>query len=531
MQNTHDVAALAALTKQMRREVIEMITEAKSGHPGGSLSAAEIVATLFFDVMRHDPANPKWPDRDRFILSKGHCCPILYAVMAECGYCPKDQLNTLRKLGSIYQGHPDVRFLPALEASTGSLGQGLSLANGMGLAARLDQRPSRTYVVFGDGEIQEGQIWEAAMFASYNHLDNLVAIVDYNRIQLDGFVKDILDLEPLVAKWQSFGWHVIELDGHDIAALQRAFAEAASVKAKPTCLIAHTIKGKGVSFMENNPKFHATFARSDRNDRGRFTLSKGTAARSTTRSLRRRHGVRRTCCGDPGPCREEASRTRQPARGLRPYGIQNLRDEPEYCGLPLDIEVDDCRLVIGGKGGFIRRDRAQGLAILKQQRAKGLAGRIERGRLSRVQSKLLHQLIFKCLDRGGAVIQARDIEQDEAKIAGLRERRYRRRRRKWRSLRRGGLCKADARNHQGGENYVTHISPISEYNYWLGAATQRRTPSNEDCPPTLTVRFESTTFWPAGNPLGSTQAGVPGGIGGTVKFTWYSPTYPGVAPA
>ena len=256
MQKTSNPAELAAICKRMRRELIEMITAAKSGHPGGSLSATEIVVTLFFDVLRHDPANPKWKDRDRFILSKGHCCPILYAVMAECGYCPKDQLMTLRKLGSIYQGHPDVRFLPTLEASTGSLGEGLSLGIGMALAARLDHSPSRSYVVLGDGEIQEGQIWEAAMFGSFHKVDNLVAIVDYNRIQLDGFVKDILDLEPLADKWRGFGWHVIELDGHDIAALQRAFAEAATVKGKPTVLIAHTIKGKGVSFMENNPKFH-----------------------------------------------------------------------------------------------------------------------------------------------------------------------------------------------------------------------------------------------------------------------------------
>jgi transketolase len=256
MQKTHDPAELAEIAKRMRRAVIEMITEAKSGHPGGSLSAAEIVVTLFFDVMRHDPANPKWKDRDRFILSKGHACPILYAVMAECGYCPKDQLNTLRKLGSMYQGHPDVRFLPALEASTGSLGQGLSLAIGMGLAARLDQSPSRTYVVLGDGESQEGQIWEAAMFGPNHHLDNVVAIVDYNGIQLDGFVKDIMDLEPLPEKWRSFGWHAIELNGHDIPALQKAFTEAATVKGRPTVIIAHTIKGKGVSFMENNPKFH-----------------------------------------------------------------------------------------------------------------------------------------------------------------------------------------------------------------------------------------------------------------------------------
>jgi len=256
MRKIHDPQELAAITKRMRRTVIEMITEAKSGHPGGSLSAAEIVVTLFFDVMNHDPANPKWPDRDRFLLSKGHCCPILYAVMAEFGYSPKDKLNTLRKLGSVYQGHPDVRFLPTLEASTGSLGQGVSLATGMGLAARLDARPSRTYVVLGDGEIQEGQIWEAAMAAGSYKLDNIVAIVDSNKIQLDGFVKDIMPLDPLVEKWKRFDWHVIEIDGHDIPSLQRAFAEAAATKGMPTCIVANTIKGKGVSFMENNPKFH-----------------------------------------------------------------------------------------------------------------------------------------------------------------------------------------------------------------------------------------------------------------------------------
>src|SRR5260370_93744 len=172
MRKTSNVAELAALAKSMRRQVIEMITAAKSGHPGGPLSAVEILVTLFFDVMRHDPSNPKWKDRDHFILSKGHCCPILYSVMAECGYCPQDQLNTLRKLGSIYQGHPDVRFLPSLEASTGSLGQGLSLAIGMGLAARLDQRPSRTYVVPRDGQNQQGPVCESAMVASCPQEDN-----------------------------------------------------------------------------------------------------------------------------------------------------------------------------------------------------------------------------------------------------------------------------------------------------------------------------------------------------------------------
>ncbi len=256
MKKTSNVEELQAVCRQIRRDIITMITAAKSGHPGGSLSAVEILTTLFFDVMKHDPANPKWPDRDRFILSKGHACPVLYSMFAECGYTPKDKLNTLRKLGSIYQGHPDVRFIPALEASTGSLGQGLSLGIGMALAARLNGSPSRTFVVLGDGESQEGQIWEAAMFAPFHKIDNLVCIVDYNKIQLDGFVKDILDLSPLAGKWRSFGWHAIELDGHSITALQSAFAEAGEIKGKPTVLIANTIKGKGVSFMENNPKYH-----------------------------------------------------------------------------------------------------------------------------------------------------------------------------------------------------------------------------------------------------------------------------------
>jgi transketolase len=256
MERTKDPAALASICKQIRRHIITMTGAAKSGHPGGSLSAVEIVVTLYWDVMSHDPARPDWPDRDRFILSKGHAAPVLYAVLAECGYTPKETLHTLRKLGSIYQGHPDKRFIPALEASTGSLGEGLSVGIGMALAARLDQRSYRTYVLLGDGEIQEGQIWEAAMFASYHKVDNVCAIVDYNKIQLDGFVKEILDLEPLADKWRAFGWHVIELDGHNIPALQKAFAEAAATKEKPTVIIAHTVKGKGVSFMENNPKYH-----------------------------------------------------------------------------------------------------------------------------------------------------------------------------------------------------------------------------------------------------------------------------------
>lgn len=252
------VSELQSLARQIRCEIVEMIGAAKSGHPGGSLSAVEILVTLFFDVMRHDPANPTWPDRDRFILSKGHAAPVLYAVLAEAGYTPKPALMSLRKLGSPYQGHPDKRFIPALEASTGSLGVGLSVGLGMALAARLDRRPSRTYVVLGDGEIQEGQIWEAAMFGAFHKVDNLVAIVDYNKIQLDGFVSDIMEIAPVTAKWSAFGWHTIELDGHDLSALRAAFAEAEATKGRPTVIVAHTIKGKGVSFMENNPKFHGT---------------------------------------------------------------------------------------------------------------------------------------------------------------------------------------------------------------------------------------------------------------------------------
>ncbi len=255
---TPSFTELEAISKRVRRSIIEMITAAKSGHPGGSLSAVELLVGLYFDQMKHDPKNPKWPDRDRFILGKGHAAPVLYAVMAEAGYVPKDQLNTLRKMGSIYQGHPDVRFIPALEASTGSLGEGLSVGLGMAFAARLNGSPSRTYVMLGDGEIQEGQIWEAAMFGSFHNLDNIVALLDYNKIQLDGWVKDIMALEPIGDKWRAFGWHTITIDGHNPAEVRSAYIEAAATKNKPTVIIAHTIKGKGVSFMENNPKFHGT---------------------------------------------------------------------------------------------------------------------------------------------------------------------------------------------------------------------------------------------------------------------------------
>jgi transketolase len=256
MQKTSNPQELARIARQIRRHIVTMTGAAKSGHPGGSLSAVDIVVTLYWDVLKHDPANPKWPERDRFILSKGHAAPVLYAALAECGYCPVDQLTTLRALGSMYQGHPDIRFMPVLEASTGSLGQGISLALGMGCGLRLNGASPRVYVMVGDGEIQEGQIWEAAMFGSFHKVDNVCAIVDYNKLQLDGFVKDIMDLEPLAAKWRAFGWHTLEIGGHDIPAIQNAFAEARSTTGKPTVIIAHTVKGKGVSFMENSPKYH-----------------------------------------------------------------------------------------------------------------------------------------------------------------------------------------------------------------------------------------------------------------------------------
>jgi len=248
---------LKRLATRLRIEIIKMIGAAGSGHPGGSLSEVELLATLYFRVLRHNPKNPGWRERDRFILSKGHGCPALYAVMAEAGYIDPALLPTLRKLGSPLQGHPDKRMLPALEASTGSLGQGLSIGIGMALAAQLDKLDYHTFVMVGDGEIQEGQNWEAAMFAPYHKLSNLTLIVDYNHQQLDGFTKDILDVDPLPAKFSSFGWNAVEIDGHNFDEVIPALEKArANTSGKPVAIIANTIKGKGVSFMENNPKWH-----------------------------------------------------------------------------------------------------------------------------------------------------------------------------------------------------------------------------------------------------------------------------------
>jgi transketolase len=247
---------LEKMAKKLRRHVITMIATAGSGHPGGSLSAADIVTALYFKVMRHDPKNPQWPDRDRFVLSKGHAAPILYAALAECGYFPVEELATLRKLDSRLQGHTDRTLTPGVEMSAGSLGQGLSYGIGMALAGRLDKRDYQVYVLLGDGECEEGQVWEAAMFAPHHGVDNLTAIVDHNDLQLDGRVCDIMGIEPLTDKWRAFNWHVLEINGHDMGEILKALKKAREIKGKPTVIIAHTVKGKGVSFMEGNVDFH-----------------------------------------------------------------------------------------------------------------------------------------------------------------------------------------------------------------------------------------------------------------------------------
>jgi len=250
------VKQMEAVAKRLRRHIISMTGRAGSGHPGGSLSAVEIVTALYFKVLRHKPQDPCWADRDRFILSKGHAAPVLYATLAECGYFPVDELVTLRQLDSRLQGHTDRVTTPGVEMSAGALGQGLSFAIGVALAGRLNSQDYRVYVLLGDGECDEGQIWEAAMAAAHFKLDNLVAIVDNNGQQIDGWNRDVMSLDPFNKKWQAFGWHVIEVNGHHLTSLIEAFDRAKLVKGKPAVIIAHTIKGKGVSFMENNPDFH-----------------------------------------------------------------------------------------------------------------------------------------------------------------------------------------------------------------------------------------------------------------------------------
>jgi transketolase len=241
--------------RQFRKEILEMITEAGSGHPGGSLSGVEILISLYYYKMRHKPENPGWPLRDRFIMSKGHASPLLYVVLANCGYFPKEELKTFRKLGSRLQGHVHAG-VPGVELSTGSLGQGFSVGNGIALGAKIRGVNFRVYTLLGDGEIQEGQVWEAAMTAGHHKLDNVCAILDRNGVQENGPVEEIKREEPLADKWRSFGWHVIDVNGHDFEQLIDALDQAETVKGKPIFIIARTVKGKGVSFMEGQAKWH-----------------------------------------------------------------------------------------------------------------------------------------------------------------------------------------------------------------------------------------------------------------------------------
>ena len=241
---------------ELRKDVITMIYEAQSGHPGGSLSAADFVAALYFSEMKVDPKNPKWPDRDRFVLSKGHACPIQYAALAELGFFDKSVLSTLRKEGSILQGHPDMKHIPGVDMSSGSLGQGISAAVGMAIAGKLDNADYRVYTLLGDGEIQEGQVWEASMLAAHRKLDNLVVIVDNNNLQIDGAITEVNSPYPIDKKFEAFNFHVINIDGNDFDQIRAAFKEARETKGMPTAIIAKTVKGKGVSFMENVCDWH-----------------------------------------------------------------------------------------------------------------------------------------------------------------------------------------------------------------------------------------------------------------------------------
>ena len=247
------VQELQKISKKIRVHILNMLSKAGSGHPGGSLSATDLLTALFFCKMNHDSSVPDWVDRDRFVLSKGHACPALYAVLAESGYFDIKELDGLRKFGSILQGHPDMKRVPGIDISSGSLGQGLSVAVGMALSAKVDKKEFRVYAMLGDGEIQEGQIWEAAMAAGHYKTDNLCAILDNNGYQIDGAVSEIMSPNPIPDKWKAFGWHVIAVDGHNMEAILEAYDTAKTLKGKPTIIIAKTIKGKGVSFMEEAP--------------------------------------------------------------------------------------------------------------------------------------------------------------------------------------------------------------------------------------------------------------------------------------
>jgi len=252
------LTSLKEKAKVIRRHIVKMTGAAGSGHPGGSLSAADIVTYLYFKELKIDPNNPEWLERDRFVLSKGHAAPVLYAALAERGFFPVDDLITLRRINSPLQGHPDMKRVKGVEMSTGSLGTGFSTSVGMALAARMDQRNNYIFVMLGDGEIQEGQVWEAAMSAAHYKLENLIAFLDYNGLQIDGPVSEVLSPEPLPEKWRAFGWEVLEISGHDFEEIENAIARAKEIKGKPTMIIAKTIKGKGVSFMENEAGWHGS---------------------------------------------------------------------------------------------------------------------------------------------------------------------------------------------------------------------------------------------------------------------------------
>lgn len=247
---------LELVAYKIRRHVLEGVYSAGCGHPGGSLSIADILAVLYFDEMRVDPQNPAWPDRDRFVLSKGHCAPALYGALAEKGFFPKEDIFTLRKADSYLQGHPDMRKVPGVDMSTGSLGQGVCCANGMAIAAKLDGKPYRVYTILGDGELEEGQVWEAAMFGAHHKLDNLTAFIDLNLLQIDGDVRDVMNPMPVDEKFLAFGWNVLTVGAHDIVALRGAIDQAKACKGKPTVIICRSVKGKGVSFMENEAGWH-----------------------------------------------------------------------------------------------------------------------------------------------------------------------------------------------------------------------------------------------------------------------------------
>ena len=256
MDSMESLERIQDICKEVRADIVRMTSAAGSGHPGGSLSAVEAMTVLYFNVMKHRPTEPDWSERDRFFLSKGHACPVLYAVMARSGYFPVEELLTLRKCGTRLQGHPSCKTLPGIEVSSGSLGQGLSIANGFALSAKVSGKDRRSYCLLGDGELQEGQVWEAIMTAAHYKLDNVCAVVDYNGLQIDGNVENVMGIAPLADKWRSFNWHVIECDGHDVSQMMAAYEEAKQTKGKPSVIIMKTVKGKGVSFMENVAGWH-----------------------------------------------------------------------------------------------------------------------------------------------------------------------------------------------------------------------------------------------------------------------------------